>query len=314
MSGRVNGPKFDQRVHDKADAHGNYVRDIVERVWLPRIAKRQRAALNVVPDLFRFYQRISHGRLCSCLTAISTSADDTCPVCWGTGTVVGYERYGHRTEIIDATARWTSINVVADYEQPTRPRHLVLDADQTAGFCEALLEVGPNIGKCSLAQIGADRRPGTQITAWVKLLTESEFVPFSADNISARLLNAARQGGLVVRVVMRRPTAGSASPRLGYIRVRVQTLANDIVRADVPRTVQSNRSSEYGFFEDFQTRTFALDDTLRSITTEDFFEQVNTGRRWKLDSVNPNAPGGILTSWDCEAQLVQSSDRFSKVP
>lgn len=315
MPAKLNRPVFDQRTHTRTDAYGDHLRDLATRVLIPRIAAHQRAALNVAPDLFYFYQKINSGRSCSCAAGVESSPAAGCPVCFGAGITGGYEKYGHSTEILDVTSSWASINVGIDYRTTTRPLHFVLSEDTAVrGYVEFNLPLLPNVGKCSLVQVGGKQTAGTQLTSWVKRYDETDFVPLNARNIEDRLAAATPQGGMIVRVVMSRNDLTVPSPRLSHIRIRVQRLDADVIRADVPRTTQSNRSSEFGFFEDYATRNFYLDDTLRAISTEDFFEQVTTQRRWKLGSVNPNAPAGILTSWDCEASLVQATDIQSRVP
>jgi hypothetical protein len=307
-------PKFDQRVFDKAQVYGDYLREHAERDLIPRIVQRQKQALNVVPDLFKFYQRVGTGRRCSCWSAVETSPSSQCTVCYGTGNTGGYELYGHTTEVFDVTSRWSSVNVVIDYSRITRPLHFRLSVAALSGYVEFFYPVIANTGACSLASLVASAPRGTSVTAAVKLFSEASFVAFSAEAVRTRLPQATIDGGMQLRVVLRRESLSAESPRLSHVRVRYRRLPDDNIRADVPRATEARRASEFAWFEEFATRSMYLDNTIRVITSDDFFEQINTHRRHKIIDVNSNAPGGILTSWDLTTRLVQEHERLAAVP
>ncbi len=132
--------------------------------------------------------------------------------------------------------------------------------------------------------------------------------------VTARLQAAQTSGGLHLRVYMERDSISAPTPRFSHLRIRYQTLTEDRIRGDVPRSDEGNRSSEFGWFEEVAARLTYIDSTLRSVTSEDLFRQVNTGRLWRIFRANPNAPGGTLTSWDLDTRLVLPSERYANLP
>jgi hypothetical protein len=314
MSARIYRPEFDQSRHDSAQIGGDYYREYAERYLIPQIVERQKQALNVAPEFFQFYQRSYTGKRCSCWAGIETTPAASCLVCFGTGNTSGYQLYGHHTHVFSATSEASTIGAVIDYDEITRPLHFRLMHKALKGFIDFTLPVNGGTNQCSLASLHAVTPRGTRVRAACKLFSESSFTPLSMPAISARLQQAQLQGGLHIRIVLERDSVATKSPRFSHLRIRYQTLADDRVAGDIPRSSEANRSSEFGMFEDVATKTIYLGPTLRSVTTEDLLRHVQTGRLWKIFSVNPNAPAGILTSWDVEATLVQNMQRYANLP
>jgi hypothetical protein len=304
---------MDQSRFDSAQIGGDYYREVANRLLIPRIIERNKQVLNVAPVFFRFYQRAYTGRRCSCFSNNETSPASNCLVCFGTGNTAGYQLYGHQTEVFDATAESSAVNVVIDYDCVARPLAFRLFNGALRGFLDFVLPVRGGLNECSLASLHAVAPRGTRVRAACKLFAEPAFVALSMQAITERL-EAAQLSGLLLRVTLERDSITAQSPRFSFLRVRYRTLRDDLIRGDEPRSVEVNRSSEYGFFDEAATKSLFLDNTLRSVTTEDFFRHVNTGRMWRATSVNANAPGDYLTSWDVDIALVQSSERFANIP
>ena len=314
MAARVFRPEMDQSRFDGAQIGGDYYRQVAESYLIPQIIERQKQALNVVPDLFRFYQRAYTGRRCSCFSSNETSPSALCIVCFGTGNTGGYQLYGHKTEVYEATAESSAVNVVLDFDQIARPLSFRLVHQAVRGYIDFVLPVSGGINKCTLASLHALTPRGSQVRAACKLFTEPDFTPLSVEAITARLQAAQNTGGIHLRVFLERDAISTASPKFSLLRLRYQTMENDTIRGDIPRSAEGNRSSEFGWFDDVDSKALYLDSTLRSITSEDLFRHVNTGKLWKTFRVNPNAPGGLLTSWDLEIRLVQNTERYIGIP
>jgi hypothetical protein len=236
-------------------------------------------------------------------------------VCYGTGNTDGYQMYGHRTEVFDSTAEAATVGCVVDYDCITRPLQYRLVNQSTKGYIDFTLPIqGGNLSGCSLASLHAVAGRGSRVRAGVKRFTESEFVDLSTSAVASRLVDGAREGGLHLRVVLERDSVTATSPRLSHLRIRYQTLADDRIRADIPRSTEVNRTSEFGWFDDIATKTMFIDGTLRSVTTEDLFRMIRTGKLFKALSINANAPSGVLTSWDVDIRQVMASERYAMLP
>lgn len=307
-------PEWDQSRFDNSQVGGDYYREHAERNLIPQIIQRNKQALNVVPDFFRFYQRGYVGRRCSCWGNIETSPSAACLVCFGTGNTAGYQLYGHQTEVFDATSSSAAVNVVIDYDQITRPLHFRLLHQAVRGWIDFVMPVIGGMNVCSLASLHTVIPPGARVRAGVRLFSETDFVPMSMEAVTARLAQAQVTGGLHFRVFLERDSVSTPTPRFSHLRIRYKLLQDDTIRGDIPRTENSNKSSEFGFFEDIGTMTLFLDNTLRAISSEDLFRHVPTGKLWKVFAVNDNSPGGQLTSWDVQMRAVQNVDRFANIP
>lgn len=314
MPARTFIPHFDQSRFDQGQVGGDYYREHAERDLIPRIIQRNKQALNVVPDFFYFYQRSYVGKRCSCWSGTETSPSSACLVCFGTGNTGGYQIYGHKTEVFDATSESAAVNVVLDFDEVTRPLHFRLLHQALRGWIDFTLPVSGGLNVCSLVSLHAVAMRGARIRGACKLFSEPSFTPLSVQAVTDRLQQAQTQGGLHLRVMFERDSVSTISPRFSHLRIRYKTLDDDRVRGDIPRSAESNRSSEFGWFDDVETKSLFLDSTLRSVTSEDLFRQVNTGRLFKCFSANPNAPGGQLTSWDVQMRMVQNAERYSNIP
>lgn len=307
-------PSFDQSRFDRAQIGGDYYREHSVRDLIPRIIERNKQVLNVVPDFFQFYQRAYTGRRCSCWSGIETSPSSACLVCYGTGNTAGYQLFGHKTDVFDATSESSSVNVVMDFDEITRPIQFRLIHQAVRGWIDFTLPIIGGVNQCSLASLHAVVHPGSRIRAGVRLFSEADFTPLSIPAITARLQQAQLSGGLHLRVLMERDSISTPSPKFSHLRTRYQLLQDDKVRGDIPRSDNTNRSSEFGWFEDIGTANMFLDGTLRAVTSEDLFRRVETGRLWKVFSANDNSPGGQLTSWDVQIRAVQNTERYANLP
>jgi len=314
MAARTYVPQFDQSRFDSSQIGGDYYREHAERDLIPRIIERNKQALNVVPDFFQFYQRAYTGRRCSCWSGIETSPSASCLVCYGSGNTAGYQLYGHRTEVFDATTESAAMNVVVDYDEVARPLQFRLLHSAMSGWTEFTMPVSGGLNQCSLASLSALAYRGSRVRCGIKLFSEPSFTPLSVQAVTDRLQLAQTQGGIHIRVLLERDSISTPSPKFSHLRIRYRTLPDDRVRGDIPRSAETNRSSEFGWFDDVETKAMFLDSTLRSVTSEDIFRQVNSGKLFKVFSVNPNAPGGQLTSWDLQIRIIQNSERYSNLP
>jgi hypothetical protein len=310
----IKNTPFDQSRFDNSQLGGDYYREIAERELIPRIIERNKQVLNVVPEFWQFYQRSHVGRRCSCWSGPETMPSSQCNVCYGTGNTAGYQKYGHATDVFDVTAESSSVNVVVDYDSISRPLMFRLAKSALRGYVDFTVKAQGGLNVCSLVSLHASAKRGGLVRAGIKLFSESEFTPLSAEAVTARLPDAQQQGGLHLRVSLERVSRATPTPRFSHVRLRVQTLRDDRVRADSPRSSTANRVSEYGFFADKASKSLFLDNTLRMVTSEDLFRECASNRLWKVVDLTPNQPGGWLTSWDVNVRLVQDSDRYALLP
>lgn len=288
---------------------GEVFREEMKHILLPQIAGENRAAVNTQGSEFYFFQRVHSGtgRRCSCWE-ITTDPLGICRACFGTGIVPGYRKYGFATSILDVTHPGIrAVNVLPDPRAQTGPIPFKLAATAGFGYFEAEMQLESNVGVLDAQLADYTLSSESMARIFIRSPSDSEWVPLSGSDDGAKI--EARLGGrrLAFRVELWRqsPTAPLPEFRLLYLRYRQLPLRSSephqpacIVRADIPRTPEALTLAELGAFEAFDTRNMFLDSTLRRVTTEDFFEQIDDKRRWKVISVNSSKPMGHLVSWD----------------
>lgn len=276
-----------------------------------RIVAKSQAAVKVNRVRAAFYQRLRAGRRCSCFEA-SEEAQNQCIVCIGTGVVGGYEKYGCRTEILDVTRPdIIAVNVKPAYKDQTHPVRFKLLDGAKYGYVETKIRIRPNTGVADAAQfIASIKHPGTNATAWVKSPSAPIWDALTKENFQARLASTEMQ----LRIVLERNDIDTPSPTANVVRVRYQLLEDVLINVDIPRSPNSFSLGDLGVFEEFQTLTFFLDNTLQDVNSNDFFQLERDQRRWKAIEVNDNTPFGVRTSWFITVRRIQGSEGINALP
>lgn len=310
MSTRSYRPSKGWHIADGTEVLEKHAHDISVGQLIPRIANRNRRAVKTIPTYLNFFQSIRAGRRCSCFD-IEESPDSMCPACFGTGTVGGFTKYGSCLEIVDVThPNLRTVNVMPDHSKRTKPISLALIPGCRQGSLDVRIELPTNIGKVDALSSAAYMPQGTELHALLKSPTDREFVALTRANLEQRLFNP----WVDIRVEFKRPSPANESPRLDLLYIRYQNMQENTVLANIPRAEKSNLLQELGVADEWQTMNFWLDDTLKTITTDDFIVSTMGKTRWKIISVKEFAPHGQLVSWDVEARLVQHYEAYAKVP
>jgi len=290
----------------------NYPHEIARDQMVPKIVDRNLDAINVDPHLFHFYQRKQMGRRCSCYN-VETSPDGLCQVCWGTGIVGGYTKWGTVDHVIDVTApKVNAVNVLPSFDQQIRPVMFVLANTATSGYIQTRINITSNSGILDALQIIPHNiKQGNKVIAYVKRSTDLTWTELDDPDILEGMLDASF---LDFRVVLWRASPESEIPFLSHIMLRYRLRENISIKGDIPRVPESQTLAEFGLFDSFSAITIWTANEPSVVTTEDFFHEISTGRRWKIIESNPNTPEGILTSHDLQARLVQRFEAYSRVP
>ena len=312
MGSRLYRPKRDDRVFVGQDVLRQHAHDISTKQLIPRIAVENHIAVETIETLVYFYSKIPKGasRRCSCFD-IETSPNSTCRCCFGTGNVGGYNKYGTHLEIFDVThPSLRAVNIIADYERRSRPRQFVLIPGTTTGYVISRMHLNTNVGVLDHVFALTDIPTGTDIGAFIRAPSDTDFVEFTETTLQQRLFNP----WVDVKIVLRRPSIAADSPRFGMLFVRYDRLTDHVIKVNIPRTRKANMLQEFGVTDDWQEQQFWTDNTLRSITTEDWVAQINEGTRWKINGVEDFAPHDLLVSWDLQTRLVQQYEAQSFFP
>lgn len=274
-------------------------------------AKMNRNALVVDTRNFYYFRRRSSGRLCSCVLGDESTPASTCLVCYNTGFVGGYDKYGTCTEVIDVTHPSIILtNTHANYEDSTRPTYFKLDDDAKVGTVQATIRLRQNnnsyvdaLQVYSNAAVLEDRGI---IDTLCREHGSNTWLPFNTNNVQA-ILRTSSAEAIDVIVYMKRKSLKSTSPILSHIVIRYGLIpeAKSIIHADIPRNTESITLQEYGFEEQFGTLSMFMDNTIQTYTIDDFFYYIDKAKFWKITEVQPFYSMGMHVSFDLTARHLQ---------
>lgn len=280
---------------------------------VPRIIKRNREAILTDPHYFYFFQRRRTGRRCSCFR-IETSPDGQCQVCFGTGIVGGYVKFGTVDEWFDSTYPGIrSVNVIQNFADGTRPVMLTLNQQATDGYVEFDWRIRPSIRQTDLFQVVTRNLGTTRSTAqaYIKGPLDAAFAPLSNAAINERLYGHTA----TIRVALSRQLLSDPPPLLSHVYIRYCVCPETRIRMDIPRVSESITLAEYGVFDSFTTISGWLTDEVKKVGTEDFFKRIEDGTLWKTIEAQPNRPLLQDTSHDLQLRLIQGfENKYQRFP
>lgn len=292
------------------DLKGDAPYQLAQQQLIPQIAKRSRNAVKVNRQDFMFFQRKQAGRRCSCFV-VEQSPDGGCGVCFGTGFVGGYDKFGCESEIIDVTRPGLRlVNVEPNYEAKTRPVLFKLIDGASRGWIETDVQLHSNVRLVDVIQSRdsiADRRNAkVNILVW----SGAAWKPLNDSTLSTLLANHR----ITVRIELSRRLLTTESPLFSHLLMRYRKLENPRIIADIPRRRKSIVLEEFGISDRYEVINLFLADEPRNVATEDFFVLLAEGTRWKVIDESENKPGGILTSHDVTARLINTWESYAQVP
>jgi len=280
-----------------------------------KMKERTRIALEVQSGetaLYRcfFYKMLLTGRRCSCW-GVETSPDGFCEVCWGTGCVGGFEKYGCRTEVIDVTrSTLIMVNVLPALHLQIRPVPFILLDSATKGYIETEVDLRANRGILDYIGLGSSQPGGSSVSSWVRTTSETSLVRLTKESLTARL-GADR---LVFRIFLQRTSPEDDQPTVSHLMFRYQIRSKITVNIDFPIQTESILLSELGVMDAYNTIPLGFDSTLKTIGPEDFVMREGDQRRFKIIEAEKFAPMGRLVSWQVSGRHVHSYEKYSRFP
>jgi len=308
----------DEEVFDEADIleQGLTLQQQIRDVVLPQIARRSQASADTVPTKMRFFRKKTTGRRCSCFFW-STAPRSTCRTCFGEGVVGGFEKLGYREEVIDITRLDVrAVNVFPRFDKQTAPVRFSLTQNAALGFFEVDVPLFPNHGVLDAFRADYTVQPDRQVRLFLRAPSDGSTwhevtAQTYADLITARLGEAK----LSFRAEFSRVSPDAPLPELDAIYLRYQTGTMTELSVEVNRTAHALTADEMGLFDAYEDQDAFLDGRVKVITTEDFFEEIETGRRWKVKKANPGFALGTTFEHSLTLRYIQDyKERYKLVP
>jgi len=304
---------------DHYDWKAHYVAQDICR----RAAKMQSNALDIDVRLFYAYSRMVCGRRCTCFKGINQEPKGDCPICFGTGVVGGFEKFGTRTEVIDPSCHCTCVNIIPDIANPQLPPLFVLADDAIEGFFISDVDIGDNIGEVDyyrsytsnlsmtstciiyVKAYGAD--DSTYFYSH-KVKSNGIIVEYNIEDEIARLLsNKVRK--LTFKVEMKRNHISSPSPVLShiYLRYRVKPVNEYTLKCDInPAQNSAMFDMNGGATNSFTSLSVIVDPSkFNSYTTDGFLYEFEKDLKWKIFQIEKKTQVGSETQTTLECTLLQ---------
>lgn len=299
--------------HTRTDHLSETVRDIGTELVL-QVAQMTDNAISVDRRWFYYYKRKTVGRRCTCVQGEQQTRDGLCGICYGTGIVGGYDKYGTATEVIDSTYPG-AVSLNTTIQPDPRPSVVVLDSQSRKGSFQVRVPLRSNASYVD--NITVDSTPG--VSFLMRADSASVWTTLTSKNFTAAL-----SGKYVdVQVVLERQTLTEPAPifKKLFIRYGLLPVSEIQIPGDIPPNTEAVSLEEYGFNEQFGTISVVMGSAghgrTSKITTfshDDFLFYVERSRHWKITEVKPNYALGVFTSFDITARWVQDFEVYKRFP
>jgi hypothetical protein len=301
------------RIYTRTDHMVGSARDIALGL-IKQVAQMTDNSLSIDTRWFYYYKRRTVGRRCSCALGENSSPSSTCTICYNTGIVGGYDKYGTRAETVDSTyPELDLVNIRTDAS--ILPASFVLEDDATRGIIRATIPVSTNAGYVDAFAISSKGNVTVRIRP-----TGTNVWSTASSAVLATMLNSR---SIDLEVQLDRDRTSDKSPVFLKTYIRYGLLPKTEIRlpGDIPPNTESVSLQEYGYDEQFGTIQITMGSSganrsnrITTFTIDDFLYYIERGRHWKITEVKPNYALGFFTSFDLTARWVQAYEAYKKFP
>lgn len=281
-------------------------------------ARINRNALQVDTRSFYYFRRKRAGRICSCMLGNESTPHSTCLICFGTGYVGGYDKFGTATEVVDVTSPdLVMTNVHATYETGTRPTFFALDDDSRVGTIQARVPLRVGSGYVDVLQAfdNAAVVPGSVVEVSCRPHGTETWLPLSTAVVE-NILAQRSCSVLDVLVYMKRKSTRTESPLFSHFYLRYGLLSKPqaVVFADIPKHSETITVKEFGFDEEFGSLSMFVDNRITTYRRDDIFYHLDKKKWWALTETQPNISMGVCLNSDLTARYMQPYEIENRIP
>lgn len=293
---RNTGIHVDQRVgsYSNTDHKIDSVHQIIKEQLAPRIAQKSANAVLSDRRAFFYYKRKNNGRRCSCFGQ-ETNPDSDCSVCYGTGYVGGYDKYGTHTEMVDYTKPYVfASGIQYDYDNRT-----VGFAGRKNSFIEADIEFPRNSKAVDTLHLGVDKLERFTITVISPSIKQI--------NVPEELNQFLNLGKIRIRIDFLNDAY------FQFLMMRFTIKEDHMVYADIANNSAAPSLDGFGEFESLTEipMTFA-GSSMSMIDNKDILYRLYDGAKLKVTSAERNVVAGTLTEVKVNARFLISMDKIEK--
>ncbi len=318
------GP-WPQREYDGSEVFDNLSpRTIATLQTYPGMIQRNIRAVDAEHVTLQFYQQLRAGRRCTCWGS-NTNASGSCEVCYGTGIVGGFSKYGCAQWVLDATAPNLTLNNIDILMTKNEGPHIFgLSEGAVSGEIIVKGDLQGNWGKpgsCPREEGPVDlidshfwQDDDGQISFFIRSPQFTAWRPLNKEHMNDLLQYPQR---FDVRITMQRPSVGAQTPLLQHLMIRVfrTNVAATRLKANRPRGTHAQSLAELGVLDEWTSERWWFESRVPNLTDLDWFLDINRNIRWKAVDTDKMAPQNVTLSWDVTVRKVQDFEqRILKYP
>lgn len=265
---------------------------------------------------FLLFKKMSFGRVCSCTSQESSSPSDNCNICYGTGFVGGYEKYGTWTEVLDYTRDMDLINIEPAYDLGITPTLLRLVEGAKKGVISVTIPIRANAGFTdAFDYIDSISDPANSgITIQARESGTNTWFPVDAQNTASLdpMLGAA---SIDIKVIMTRRSAEVPTPYFQDLKWRYGLVPRKMLSlpVDIPRNTEGVSLLDYGFDENFGSLNVSFDNRVQTLSNGDLLYYVNRNRWLCITEVQPFQAVDTFIAIDATARFMQTYEAGTRV-
>lgn len=296
---------------DGTEGLGYWVGKIADGKTLPAMRRRNlEAELGDPIDLW-YYQPIAAGRRCSCVGTGTPKGQ--CYVCWKTGKVGGYKKWGTEHWVLDATLPGLRLTDVTLQTTTNGPALLTLGEGRVRGYIHATGSTQGCWGPVDCLWSKHDEGEGS-LQWWIRTPSQTTWQVLTTSSLTSLFSTPQR---FEIKGCLLRPSETARSPKVGCLVIRIKRRpdATLLLRANRPRNERSMSLAEMGLLDEWSSaRLWINAGHLPNLTSEDWCYSHFDGFKWKIISVDPLEPRGYKLSWDVSVMKVQPFDPLNRFP
>ena len=316
----------------KTDHYGYKPHEIAHDMML-QARRMQTNALNVDIRYFYLYTRITSGRRCCCFKGVNQEPKGDCGICFGTGVVGGYEKFGTHVEVIDPSKKCVCVNVIPDISNGLLPVCFRLQDDSLEGYLISDVDITNNVGEIDYYKVyTSNLSNNANCIVYVKAYNDDdstyyyshvvknggEIIEYKIENRIEELL---KQGvrKLTFKIVLRRNHLEIDSPLFSHLYLRYK------VRPDKEFTLKFDTSPSQnaalfdingGSANSWTNLTATADPNVYEYyTSDDFVYDFERNAKWKIYQVEKKTQVEVVTQIQLELTLLQEYEKgYQLVP
>lgn len=303
--------QFNRVVTDEGTDIKNHSREIKED-YARRLQKKNKFINDHNGEPIYFYRRLQHGRRCSCFDGFNTPSAD-CPICFKTGVVGGFLKYGTHQHIMDASAQGVNmVNVHPSLELKLRPLNFVLDEGAIKGYIQFdfdILQVNHRIVD-TINFLYSGTNKNATIKTYVKRPAEAAYVSCTKQSVEERLDSEV----LSFKIEMSRQHPDVPSPKISHFWLRYLILESCELPLDIAPSTTSITLDDLGQIKNAQPVQVFFDQRLGYVESEDFIYRLEENSLWKPLDTTKKKSVGVRTSTDVTLRIVQDFEPYARFP